>query len=248
MTKWPRFSNAPIVEALLDVRATFPAPIEPGRLESFQDAIRDRYPTTMGRVAWESEIQVRQEAVQQAITRRGPEGFMFKAKDGRRTVQARQDGFTFNWLKPYDRWETFRDEAREHWERYRAMFGPEAVSRIALRYINRLELPVPFDDFREYVKTAPDIAPELPQGLNAFFMRLEIPDERRGLIAILTETIEPLVDEGKRLPFILDIDVIHGSAIHPDGSAMWDKFEELREFKNEIFFSSVTERAKELFQ
>ena len=118
MTTWERFPKAPIAEALLDIQVSFVSPIDPARLESFHHHIRDRYPTKQGRVKWAGEIQLSGEALQQAI-RRGPEGFSFKSSDGHRIVQARQDGFTFNWVKPYDRWETFRNEAREHWEHFR---------------------------------------------------------------------------------------------------------------------------------
>ena len=49
MTEWPRYPKAPIVEALLDIRVSFLSLIEPARLASFQDAIRDRYPTKASR-------------------------------------------------------------------------------------------------------------------------------------------------------------------------------------------------------
>jgi uncharacterized protein (TIGR04255 family) len=247
MTIWERFSKAPIVEALLDIAVGFSSPVEPARLEAFQDAIRDDYPAKQSRVKWEGAIQVAQEVVQQAV-KRGPQGFMFTSGDGQRMVQVRQDGFTFNWLKPYDRWESFRDEARQHWGRFRDTFGPEAVTRLGLRYINRLDLPLPFSDFREYVTTLPDIAPDLPQGLSALFMRLEIPDPNRGLIAIVTETFQSTINEGKELPLIFDIDIVRESTFEPSSPAIWETFEQMREYKNEVFFGSVTERAKELFR
>ncbi len=90
---------------------------------------------------------------------------MFRSRDGRRIVQARQDGYTFNWLKPYQTWEVFRDEGRTQWERYRSMFRPEAVARLGLRYINRIDLPIPFNDLRDFIKTAPEVADGVPQGL-----------------------------------------------------------------------------------
>jgi len=244
---WERFANAPIAEALLDIQVSFPSPVEPGRLEAFHDAIRDHYPTREARVKWQGQIVVEREAVQQAV-RRDSEGFMFKAADGRRLVQVRQDGFTFNWLKPYERWAALRDEAREHWQRYRDTFGPDRVTRLGLRYMNRIEIPLPFNDFREYVETAPDIAKGLPQGVSALFMRLEIPDGARRLLAIITETIQPVLEDPARLPFIFDIDVVREASYRPEDPAIWEAFEGMREYKNEIFFRSVTPRAKELFR
>lgn len=247
MGEWPHLSNAPIVEAILDIRTTFAALPKPADLEAFQDGIRERYPVRLGRIAWLGTVQVEADALHHA-TRRGPEGFLFRDHEGRRSVQVRQDGFTFNWLKPYDTWEALRDQAREHWERYRETFGPDSVGRIALRYINRLEIPVPFSDFREYVRTAPDIAPGLPQGVRTFLMRLEIVDDVRGLMAVVTETIEPLVADRSRLPLILDIDVIRESTFTPDSPAIWETFEKIHDFKNEIFFKTITEKAEELFR
>jgi uncharacterized protein (TIGR04255 family) len=247
MPAWERFPKAPISEAILDIHVQFASPVELARLEAFHDEIRDSYPVKQGRIKWQGQIELGQERVAQEV-RRGAQGFLFRSADDMRVIQARQDGFTFNWLKRYDRWEALRDEARQHWERYRETFRPEAVTRLGLRYVNRIEIPIPFNDFREYVKTAPDVAAGLPQGLSALFMRLEIPDEKRGLMAIITETVQPPVEEGKRLPFIFDIDVIRGAIFEPTSPAIWDTFEQMREYKNEIFFTSITERAKELFR
>lgn len=247
MMNWERFPKAPISEAILDIAVQFASPVDLARLETFQELIHERYPVKRNRVTWQGQIQLEEERFAQEV-RRGAQGFMFRSADDTRVVQVRQDGFTFNWLKRYDSWEGLRDEARPHWERYKEIFRPEAVSRLGLRYINRIEIPLPISDFREYVKTAPDVAPGLPQGLSALFLRLEIPDLTRGVVAIITETMQPPVDDGKRLPFIFDIDIVCGATFEPSSPAIWDKFEHMREYKNEIFFASVTERAKEMFR
>jgi uncharacterized protein (TIGR04255 family) len=244
--KWPRLPNAPIVEAVLDIRVRFQTPPDAQTLERFQDAIQDRYPVKLGRVRLETEVRVEGQSVQQGVRRSGPDGFMFKDVNQKRTVQVRADGFTFNWLHPYDTWEALRAEAREHWERYRETFKPEAVSRIALRYINRIELPLPFREFGDYIKTQPVISPELPQALQMFFMRLEIPDAGRGFLGIVTETIGPQPTDAQRLPLIFDIDVIREATFDPASPLVWETLEQLRDFKNELFFGSITDRTKEL--
>lgn len=170
---------------------------------------------------------------------------MFTSADGRQIVQARLDGFTFNRLRPYKEWESFRDEARALWERYCEIARPEVVSRVALRFINKIEMPLPLRDFKEYILTIPEVAPGLPQGLSGFLMRLVIPDEHSDSIAIITETIEP--PQGDRLPLILDIDVFRERAFAPHEEGIWEAFEHLRTLKNEIFFKSITDRAKGLF-
>jgi uncharacterized protein (TIGR04255 family) len=94
--------------------------------------------------------------------------------------------------------------------------------------------------------TTPEIAPGLPQGLSGFFMRLLIPDERSNCNAIVTETMEP--PQQNFLPLILDIDVFREAAFDVNATEIWDTLERLRDFKNQIFFKSITDKAKELFK
>jgi uncharacterized protein (TIGR04255 family) len=242
---WPKFPHAPIREAILDIRADLPPGVTLEILARAHEAIRDRYPQRKERVKFQGGFGFAQGGVEVMPAMAGPDGYLFTSIDGRQIVQTRLDGFTFNRLEPYDRWEAFRNEGREHWARYVDLVRPIRVTRLALRYINRIEIPVPIKDFKSYILTAPDIAPKLPQQLQTFFMRLEIPDEARHCMAIITETIEPPAQG--RLPLIFDIDAVREGAFSPEGAEIWRIFEELRDYKNEVFFNSMTNRAKRLF-
>ena len=127
------------------------------------------------------------------------------------------------------------------------MAKPTSIERIALRYINRLELPLPFSDFKEFVRTAPDIAPGLPQALSHFLMQLQIPSPDNEAIAIITETIEKPIGDPPVLPFILDIDAVSKRRLEPTDSSLWERFEKLHAWKNQIFFESITDKTVELF-
>jgi hypothetical protein len=72
-----------------------------------------------------------------------PIGWRFVSPDKLHVFQARLNGFTFSRLPPYVDWESFRTEARRLWDLYRAVANPIAPTRIAVRYINRLDLPLP---------------------------------------------------------------------------------------------------------
>ena len=122
------------------------------------------------------------------------------------------------------------------------------ITRIALRYINVIALPLPIVDLKEFILTIPEVAPSLSQSLKTFFMRLEIPDEERDAIVIITETIQPPTDDGNILPFVFDIDAIKETEFDPSGAEVWQAFEQLRDLKNETFFNSLTYKARALFQ
>jgi uncharacterized protein (TIGR04255 family) len=243
------FPNAPITEALLDIRVKLPPQTDLGKLAIFHDAIKQRYPVKQERVSWRGHIEVKASPVAQVSqsAEGGPDGYLFTSVDGRQVVQARVDGFTFSRLKPYDKWETLRDEARELWQHYVQIASPESVTRVALRYINRIEIPLPIRDFKDYILTTPEIAPDLPQGLGSFFMRLVIPDPKAQAVAVVTQTVESVDESSNRLPLIFDIDVFRMAAFDVQDETLWEMCEQLHDLKNEIFFKSITPKAKELF-
>ena len=178
----------------------------------------------------------------------GLAGYLFRSADTKQAVQALRDGFSFSRFRPYEEWDTFSKEARTLWERYAALAKPDKVTRIGLRYINRLELPLPFDDFKEYLLTGPEIAPELPQGLASFFFRVVIPIDEAKAFGVITETTVESEATKTVVPLILDIDVFRTGAFPVAADKLWPSFDQLREAKNRLFFKSLTDKAKDLFR
>ena len=115
MRKRPHLPNAPITEAVLDIQVQLPASIRLGQLEAMHRDrdIRDRYPNRRTRKRVEVNVKLEGE-VPIATPAPTEDGYLFLSRDGKRMVQARLDGFSFNQLKPYGTWETLRDEAKEH--------------------------------------------------------------------------------------------------------------------------------------
>lgn len=60
MTEPTRFPNAPITEALLDIRGNLPEHVDLAQLATFQDLIKDHYPSRHERVFWQSNFQLSQ--------------------------------------------------------------------------------------------------------------------------------------------------------------------------------------------
>jgi uncharacterized protein (TIGR04255 family) len=243
--EYPILTNAPIQEALLDIRAKLPQNTALNDLVRFHGQIKERFPNKKERVSFQSGFQVVDGKPVTMTPSGGPDGYLFEAPKEKKIVQARLDGFTFNKLKPYENWITFRTEAQNLWNLYRTSANPERIIRIALRYINRIEIPLPIKDFKEYLLTVPEIAPTLPQGLSHYFMRLLIPNEKIRATATVTETME-LMNLDKKLAIIFDIDVWMATDYPPDSTTIWDDLEKLRIFKNQIFFESITKKTKEM--
>jgi len=249
MSNATKFPNAPIAEAILDIRVEPCPETDVTALAALHDILRERFPHSQGLTEWRADFQVEAGTITtsaQASAR--PSGFLFRSDDQSRIVQTTLTGFTFNRLKPYESWDRFRDEARRIWEEYVRVARPSKALRVALRYINRIELPLPCDDLKNYILTVPETAPGLPQGLSHFFMRLEMPHPDFDCLAVITETIDREAMTAEIAPIIFDIDVFRMSAYDPVSAGIWETLETLRLAKNRIFFSSLTEKAKELFK
>jgi len=243
------FPNPPIVEALLDIKVNLAKEVNLETLASFQDKIKSEFPTRKEKFSWHFDFKINPHNLPESQQPKGGTiGYLFNSPDGKKIVQARLDGFTFNKLKPYTNWESFRNEAKSLWQHYNEIAKPINISRIALRYINRIEIPLPFKDFKEYILTIPEIGPGIPNTLSEFLMRLVIPNTKIEANAIITETIEKVADTSRFLPFILDIDVYKAKLFESSSNSIWIEMEDLRIFKNDIFFRSLTEKAQELFK
>ncbi|PSM31678.1 TIGR04255 family protein [Haliangium sp. UPWRP_2] len=248
MPSWPHLDKAPITEALLDIRADLPPEADLNTLARFQETIHARYPNRKDRIDWQGHLELSETsgpAMRQVSG--GHNGYFFLSADARQVVQVRKDGFTFSRLKPYETWERLRDEARELWNLYRSILNPIRITRIAVRYVNRIEIPLPVGNFRTWILTAPDIAPTLPQTLSGFLMRLTMPFALENAIAIVTQTLEP-GQHSNSIPMIFDIDVYREQITDLASSDLWDDFEILRSVKNRVFFESITRKTEELFR
>jgi uncharacterized protein (TIGR04255 family) len=97
-------------------------------------------------------------------------------------------------------------------ELIRNITQPENITRLAVRYINRLDLPLPVADLKDYLRPVPKIAPGLPQSLSGYFMQLQIPQEDIKGVLILNEALvpPPSPDVGSVL---LDIDIFRDAEV-----------------------------------
>lgn len=245
-SEWPQLRNPPVVEALLDIRVNLSREVGLDQLAVLQATVKEEYPSCREHFSWRGNFKLDSDGTLEAIREAGvPDGYHFLSRDGRQLFQARLDGYTFNRLRPYQSWRSMVNQARRHWEGYCEATSPLEVTRLALRFINRIPIPVSLGDFKEYVLTAPEIAPALPQGLAGFLLRLIVPMGEFGCVATITETMEQ-PREGL-IPLILDIDVYREAQLRPDSPEIWATFDQLRKAKNQVFFRTITEKAKELF-
>ncbi len=246
-----RFKNAPIQEALLDIRVVLPNDITLENLQSFNDEkLKAEFPIKKRRERMQGEISFDDKGqIAIAPASRETDGYLFSSDEKQKFVQVRKDGFTFNKLHPYSSWEEIRDESKTLWDKYKEVSEPINIVRLALRYINRIEIPYPISNLNEYIISVPPMLKRSTLKLNEnFFLRFQLEDEKQELSGIVNQTIELHPPEEPFLPLIFDIEVFSTQTFKPASEEIWQTFEKLHVYKNEIFFNNITEATQELFK
>jgi uncharacterized protein (TIGR04255 family) len=177
----------------------------------------------------------------------GLQGYLLKTEDEKAVAQLRVDGFTFNRLYPYTSWEELFPVVIELWRRYSAVAKPQIITRLAVRYLNRIPFPSGNFDLLTYFPMSPVIPPELPQQISGFLTRVTIYDSVQRIAANVAQALESTTGEPSRA-VILDIDAFKQDEYSVDDPAVLETLNVLRSFKNRIFFNSITDECLRQFE
>ena len=167
-------------------------------------------------------------------------GVRYEREDGSEVVLLRRNGLTYSILKNYPGWEVLREAARDAWQDFLTVSGPVNVSRLAVRYINTVNIPLGAD-YDDYLTTGPRVPKLVPPVVGGFMQRVLVPIEPDSATAIITQTLEIPA------PAVLDIDVFTECSLEGASADIWSRLEKLRNIANRIFFSSLTEKVIQSF-
>jgi uncharacterized protein (TIGR04255 family) len=239
-----QYENDPIKEALIDIRVEpLPQSMRPA-LGDLYEQVNGQYPDKQEQFVVGAQLSFGSEVTSQ--TSQTPIGFAFRSKDGKQIFQARLNGFTFSRLRPYGNWHDLREQGRKLWALYRAAIGPQNVTRVAMRYINQIDIPVRSIDYKDYFLTTPEVSRELPQMLSGFFMQLQMPQpDLQGMLILTQAAVAPSAPDTNSV--ILDLDVFQDAPELTSDDQVWDVLEKLRERKNSYFEGCLTDKTRALF-
>ncbi len=236
--EFPKLTHPPLREALIDIRLheELPASV----LSRFEAP--KGFPLKKGIKHGQFQLQAEPDKPFAAkVLTEEALGIRYEREDGSEVVQLRRNGLTYNSLKNYPGWEVLRDVARGEWQGFLAASGPVNVSRLAVRYINAINIPLGAD-YDEYLTTGPRVPKSVPPVVAGFLQRVLVPFEQDGATAIITQTLEmPALA-------VLDVDVFTECSLEGTSVEIWSRLEKLRNIANRVFFSSLTEKVIESYR
>jgi uncharacterized protein (TIGR04255 family) len=237
--------NAPITEALIDIRASPAGILAPEALGRLREVFGEAFPQVEDQRQGEFFIQlVEGRATQPTVSDLGITGLLFRSEERNEAVQVQQDGaFVFSKLRPYSSWEDVSGAARRFWLTYSSVVPVSQINRMAVRYINQFVIPAQ-RSVAAYL-TAP---PAIPDGIDTSpikqsLSRLVLVGPAK-IVSRVTQATEA-VESGTSV--LIDIDCFREVQFAPTEESFWSSLEELRRMKNRIFFGSITPFAVEEF-
>lgn len=232
MANEPRhLKNAPIVEATIAFDFVAPAADLEQLRRSFFEQIQPRYPTRTP--IQKAEITFNSEG---SIGKTKEVGSRCISTDGKNVCSISEHTFFCSRLHPYENWESLRSEFQSLWKVF-ASFGTVQVTKVAVRYINKIFLREGSEIF-DSVFTYPKIADGLPQNTCGVFVRLQITVPEPQGVLIVTEAQLPPEKPGF-VAIALDHDLQF--PVTEEAGDIWALLEKARELKNRYFFSSISD-------
>lgn len=231
--------RAPLTEAVIDFRIDPLPTVTQDLFRVLTERLRENYPQIEEQTRFVARLEFKGgDVLPPAGEVLGFYGYLCKSADGLSIAQFRVDGFTFNRLKPYTSWRELLPEAMRLWRLYSETVQVADLTRLGLRYINHLSIPSG-SDLSHYFIAPLSIPQSLPQEVHEFLTRVVIYDSGRTLLAAVTQALEAAL--GEQLSVLFDIDVFREVRLKPASGEIETVLELLHDFKNEIFFESVTE-------
>lgn len=246
----PHYNKAPIVEAVIDIQTRFKEPLKIELLEAYQAKIAERFPN-------KDPIQVLKVGFNNAGDEAGWQtdfgqsltGLRLSTTDNSRVLQLQSSGFTYSHMPVYSSWEIFEPEARDLWKIFVETCEPEAVSRCAVRFINRINIPLEQIELSDYFHLYPNIPKDIPQNVNGMFMQLQMPQMDLGArkMAVINLAVTDPEQPGQ-VSVLLDFDVFCDEDFNPLSEEVWESLNQFRLRKNLLFEACITNNTRELIK
>lgn len=171
-----RYKNPPIIEALCEFQFNEDLPWDLTLIGLIYDKLKDIFPKKQ-QLQLELAIAAAAQANEQTGTLPMIPLVRFLDNNEKKLVQIGQNLLTVNQVRPYESWENFSPFIEKGIEVYSEIAKPRGFRHIAIKYINRIEVPRLNFSMENLFLFRPFIASGLPQNIEAFLIGVNLPYE-----------------------------------------------------------------------
>jgi uncharacterized protein (TIGR04255 family) len=242
------YRKAPAVEVIYNIRTALPEPVD---VERFRDAVKEAFPEIFADHQVFNAVQgaftVKADGTADSQVRMDVAGYRFLTADKTFVAHYLMQGLVLNYLPPYPGFDVAMERLKAHWAVYKEAVGEVPMSALSMRYIDRIDIPVPANgtlDLNEYFP----IAGRMPDGLSAHhcYQQHWLNDPTSDIRArVIWSSLE---NKPGHFSFALDTEAILDPANITEPEQAWQRFNDLHAWCWHVFDHSLTDPCKALFQ
>jgi len=240
------YEKPPVVEAVIDIKCVNKASLTIRDLAAFASEFAPQF--AQEGQSLEIEERYEPDGARKTTTERISGLVLRSSADNLRVIQPKLTGMSYSRLAPYERWESFRDEAKQAWLRYAHLAQPDTVTRIGVRYVNVLRIGSPaiheLAPFLQMHPVTPWSLSAPPDGFNLQVRRRGITDGVRLIINQATVLTVGTPTAG----ILLDLDAFLDGTFTTEEDPLWNQVEMLHAEVEEAFEAAITDHTRELFR
>jgi uncharacterized protein (TIGR04255 family) len=245
----PTYPNPTIVEALCEIHFQLPEGTEwdSSLFGEVFNQIQSNYPILEPVAGLRLQLPKGQDRKEQRFFP-AEQRMRYKHKSQTKLIQLSQDIMTLNELPKYPGWKVMKNDILDAWANVSKVIKPDAISRIGLRYIDKIARTKKNEKPGEWFKASEYIPKSVLESLPEFLSRIETrTSENNKIIITLGEFMsETVPEEGP--PFVFDVDTIVEKEMKTNKKTIEQEIEQLHETVWTIFKASMTPRLEKLMK
>lgn len=239
------YAHPPITEAVIEI--CFDKPLESAQLEKISSKFSSNYPDQQ--IVTNLEVAVGTDTNEQGALRvKQANGYRRSSSDMTQLMVLWESKFIISQLAPYPGWAAFFTRFDRDWKKWKKVAGHRKITRIGVRYINRIDIPSPeaFAEHEEYL----NIYPRIPNNiglLNEYAVQAQFTiAEIKSKLTLNSAVVEsPLLGY---ISIVVDQDIARDTATPQSDEEIYKLLNDIRAKKNSVFEDCITNRSRELFQ
>lgn len=243
----PSFPNPTIAEALCEIHFGLNKKTKWNQVwyGKFYEKIREEFDTMEPKQVIDVNSILGPQGVAQAVSPPIIRMFYYHKKR-HYLLQLSPDIFTVNEIKKYPGWNIFIEDIQNGWNQLCEVIKPDKVTRIGLRYINKIPRTESNRQLGEWLADTKYYPKHILSIDSNFLSRFEYninPDHR-----VIVTVGQSLNSKEPVKPIVLDLDTILKTDLSANWSHLKAHINNLHEQIWEIFFSSITPRLKKYLE
>lgn len=240
----PSYPNPTIAEALCEIHFALPddAPWKASFAGDLFKKIQDDFPVMEPKTEIDFQFELGPQPIGHSLL--PPRQRMcYKHKDRPLLLQLGPNVFTVNVLPEYAGWDMMCQDVLGAWQQAKKALKPEKITRIGLRYINRISMTNDEDMPGEWFHASDYLPVAVLRSKGSFLSRVEsqIDPENRIIVTFAESRSD---NDSQKKDIIFDIDRIRYKTIPLKDKTLLSEMNHLHDHIWEIFKSAQTDRLK----